>query len=177
MVVLEDTVVQSRKALILKWYEGVFPLASQYIQKRGGTLEEAKDLFQEALVLYYEKSVAGNFSPEADEEAYLLGIVKKLWLKNREKHKHTKSLENVDYVEESVSEPKADKLLLFLKQSSQRCMDLLQSFYYEKMSMKSIGERFGYRSERSATVQKYKCLERLRKEVKDKSLQYEDFLN
>jgi len=46
-------------------------------------------------------------------------------------------------------------------------MDLLQAFYYFKTPMREIAEEFGYRSERSATVQKYKCLEKVRDTVKN----------
>jgi len=53
---------------------------------------------------------------------------------------------------------------------------LLRAFYYDKLSMSKIANRFGFSSERSATVQKYKCLEKVRDLVKEKSLSYEDFL-
>jgi hypothetical protein len=55
-------------------------------------------------------------------------------------------------------------------------MELLQAFYYDKLPMNTIAGLFGFGGERSATVQKYKCLEKVRDIVKDKSLTYEDFL-
>jgi hypothetical protein len=53
---------------------------------------------------------------------------------------------------------------------------LLKSFYYDKMPMSDIGRSFGFSGERSATVQKFKCLEKVRDTVKSKALQYEDFV-
>jgi predicted DNA-binding protein YlxM (UPF0122 family) len=55
-------------------------------------------------------------------------------------------------------------------------MELLRAFYYDKLSMRKIAGQFDFNSERSATVQKYKCLEKVRDIVKEKSLTYEDFL-
>jgi hypothetical protein len=41
--------------------------------------------------------------------------------------------------------------------------------------MKQIAQRFGLSGERSAAVQKHKCLEKVRNTVKEKALTYEDF--
>jgi hypothetical protein len=42
--------------------------------------------------------------------------------------------------------------------------------------MIDIAGRFGFSGERSATVQKFKCLEKVRDTIKSKSLSYEDFV-
>ncbi|MOA63021.1 hypothetical protein D3C78_1886090 [compost metagenome] len=55
-------------------------------------------------------------------------------------------------------------------------MELLSAFYYERMDMKELGERFGFSGARSATAQKFKCLEKVKETVKQKSLRYEDIL-
>jgi len=41
--------------------------------------------------------------------------------------------------------------------------------------MKDVSEKFGFSGERSATAQKFKCLEKIRSVVKQKSLSKEDF--
>jgi len=55
-------------------------------------------------------------------------------------------------------------------------MDLLRSFYYDELPLNDIAETYGFSGIRSATVQKYKCLEKVRETVKEKALTYEDFL-
>lgn len=177
MLVLEESKTQTREAIIIRWYEEVFPKVAAYIHRRGGDLEVAKEIFQEALVRYYEKLRSGEFQPVVSDGAYLMGMAKKLWLKHQAQSTNRESLEQVEITEENTAKPLTQKLLLHLKQSGERCMNLLQSFYYEKLSMNQVAERFGYTSERSATVQKYKCLEKVREEVKQKSLRYEDFLD
>jgi hypothetical protein len=42
--------------------------------------------------------------------------------------------------------------------------------------MVKVAQLFGFSGERSATVQKYKCIEKVRETVKQKALTYEDFL-
>ncbi len=175
MLVIEELKADTREAVIIKCYEEVFPLAASHIQRMGGSLEEAKEVFQVAIVFYYEKLVHGDFQPEVGDVAYLMGIVKKQWLKYREKSKVHQNLENIEIIDVSDEKPLTKKLLHYLKLSGKRCMDLLQSFYYEKLTMRQMADQYGYTSERSATVQKYKCLEKVRDEIKLKSIQYEDF--
>ena len=177
MLIREEVNSKNREEVIIQWYKEVFPYAAAHIQRKGGNLEEAKEVFQEALVIYYEKLIRLDFKPDVTDRAYLMGIVKKKWLKYREKFTHNESLEYIEIVEESVQRPLTQKLSNYLKQAGEKCMDLLQSFYYEKLTMKQVAVRFGYSGERSATVQKYKCLERVRDEIKQKSLSYEDFLD
>lgn len=175
MLEIEESPVTTRESLIRECYEEVFPVAAAYAHRQGGNIEEAKEVFQVALMIYYEKLVDSEFEPKRNHHSYLFGIFKNQWSKHQFTARLTTSLGEYDQRDHRDPEIQKHRLLLFLRQSGQRCMDLLQSFYYEKTSMKKLADRFGYRSERSATVQKYKCLEKVRNEVKQKSLQYEDF--
>ena len=166
----------SRKEQISNWYLELFPIVATFVSKKGGNLEDAKEVFQESIVIYYEKLRSDSFAPTQSDEAYLVGIAKKRWLKTCNNLKHHKQLDQIDVKEQKEAELLTGKLMEHLKRTGQKCMDLLQAFYYEKVTMKELASRFGYRSERSATVQKYKCIEKIREEVKQKSLAYEDFL-
>lgn len=177
MTIIDQVNVHSREAIITDWYVEVFPLVAAYIQKNGGNLEEAKEIFQEAIVLYYEKLTFTDFSPEKTDKAYLLGITKNKWLKHCSEPICHESLNKVDVAEEIEEKPITHKLLYYLKHTGEKCLDILQAFYFEKLTMTQLADRFGYTSERSATVQKYKCLEKVRDQIKRKSLSYEDFLN
>jgi RNA polymerase sigma factor (sigma-70 family) len=179
MTLLEAPVASSttKETLFTRLYLQAFPAVARYISRKGGTLEEAQDVFQEALLVYYEKVVIDQFEPESSHQAYILGIARNLWLKAQEKSIRTEPISDLDLSEISVGQPISEKLLSFLQQAGKKCLDVLQSFYYEKLSMREVSARFGFRSERSATVQKYKCLEKIREQVKAKSLTYEDFLD
>ena len=166
-----------REELFIKLYKKAFPAVASYISRRGGSFDEAKDVFQDALVIYYEKTVTGNFNPESNETAYLTGIAKYLWLKRYRENDHNISLENIDVslnTDEDI--PSTKRLLYFLEKAGHKCMELLKSFYYDQQPLNDIAAGFGFSSIRSATVQKYKCLEKVRETIKQKALQYEDFM-
>jgi len=166
----------NREQLLMELYKSAFPTVAKYVAKMGGTLDDAKDVFQDALVIYYEKAIAGNLVAD-DSKAYLLGIAKHMWFKKFKEQGNTvpldDSLEQVDEAEQHIAN---NKVLQFLATAGKRCMELLSAFYYHKLPMKDAAEQFGYAGERSVTVQKYKCLEKVRDTVKEKSLTYADFI-
>jgi hypothetical protein len=128
------------------------------------------------LVAWYEKAASDGFVLRSDEKAYLFGISKNLWLK---KHKHNTQyvpLDGFDAESEEQAILSDNKILSFLQTAGKKCMDLLRSFYYDELPLNNIAETYGFSGVRSATVQKYKCLEKVRETVKEKSLTYEDFL-
>jgi RNA polymerase sigma factor (sigma-70 family) len=171
----------AREALFEELYERAFPLTARFVSQLGGSFQDAKDIFQDALLLYYEKSTEESFAIRKAPEAYILGIAKHLW--NR-KFRYSHRLVSLTAAEEHMAppaEPQKDvdnrRLLAYLEKSGRRCLDLLRAFYYEKLPMKQIAGNMGYASDRSATVQKYKCLEKVRDALSKKSIGYEDFLN
>lgn len=175
----EQTGVVAQKSSFEELYEKSFPRVAGFVSKMNGTFEEAKDIFQDALVIYYEKTVREKFTP-ASAEGYLLGIAKHLWLtKMRKNH----GIVSLDDTELSISlpddwgkNPDAKKLLSFLEKTGKKCLELLRACYYQKLPAKDITKSLGYRNDHSTSVQKYKCLEKIRDTIKEKAMNYEDFL-
>jgi len=167
-----------REKLFIALYKNSFSSVARYISKMGGSFDEAKDVFQDALVIYYEKAVAGSIAIQTNEKAYLLGISKHLWLRKFKDNVLHAPIDGIDLEaatdEEDYSE---NKLMHYLATAGQKCMDLLRSFYYDNVPLADAATLFGFSGVRSATVQKYKCLEKVRETIKQKSLTYEDFLN
>ncbi len=85
--------IQEREKLFIALYKNSFPVVARYISKMGGTFDEAKDIFQDALVIYYEKAASGLLALKTNESAYLMGIAKHLWLK---KHHDDSKLVSID---------------------------------------------------------------------------------
>jgi RNA polymerase sigma factor (sigma-70 family) len=166
----------NREQLLIELYKSAFPPLAKYVARMGGSVDDAKDVFQDALVIYYEKAIAGNLIA-TDGKAYLLGIAKHLWFKKLKEQSNTlpldDSMEQADEAEKQISN---NKVLQFLETAGKRCMELLSAFYYHKLPMKDAASQFGYAGERSVTVQKYKCLEKVRDTVKQQSLSYADFI-
>lgn len=174
-----DNMLTGNTPQLTRLYLGAFPAVARYVGHRGGSLDEAKDVFHDAVVIWYERSVTERDTPR-DDKAYLIGIAKHLWLKSYREHNRYIPLDEAgDAAHISVNEeqqPISNKLMHYLEGTGQKCMDLLKGFYYDKLPMADIARAFGFSGERSATVQKFKCLEKVRETVKSKALTYEDFV-
>jgi hypothetical protein len=129
-------------------------------------------------VIYYEKSVKGSIALHINEQAYLLGIAKHLWSAKFRNGVRLVPIDanETDFMEADEAQPSTHKLIYYLETAGQKCMDLLKAFYYDNLPVNAIADLFGYSGVRSATVQKYKCMEKVRETIKEKSLAYEDFV-
>ncbi|NOW97730.1 RNA polymerase sigma factor [Mucilaginibacter sp. SG564] len=174
---LEEQVAE-RQQLFITLYQKVFPAVARYVSKCGGSFDEAKDVFQDALLSYYEKSRSANADIKSSEGAYIYGTARYLWIKRYKEGQQTTQLDDsaTDLAVETIVPLADDKLLNFLETAGKRCMELLRSFYYDQLPMTKLAQLFGFSGVRSATVQKYKCIEKVRESVKQKALTYEDFL-
>ncbi len=156
-------------------YLVTFPKVAKFVADHGGSLEEARDLFHDALMAYWEKQQDPDFS--ANAEAYVVGISKNLWFKRCRNQKVAVDAEMLSETAAVLDEkPEESKVLDMLEQAGTKCLLLLKAFYYDRLSMNRIATAFGYKTERSATVQKYKCLEKVRNHVRSLKISYEDFL-
>jgi DNA-directed RNA polymerase specialized sigma24 family protein len=159
-------------------YESIFPIVARFIAKRGGSFEDAKDIFHDSLVILYEKVNEGNFSPDVSEERYLIGIAKHLWLR---KFKDDSQKVGLDDIEKNISIPDdyfdttQNRLVSLLELTGRKCVELLRAFYYDHLSLKDIRSMFRFSTVHSASAQKYKCIEKLRNTVQERSMNYEDF--
>jgi len=168
-----DRLTAKREELFIRLYKKAFPAVAGYISRRGGSFDEAKDVFQDALVIYYEKT----FTADTSETAYLIGIAKHLWLKRYRENDQNIPLENIDVsVDMDDESPSVKRIMHFLEKAGSKCMELLKGFYYDQLPLTDLATAFGFSGVRSATVQKYKCLEKVRETIKQKALQYEDFM-
>jgi DNA-directed RNA polymerase specialized sigma24 family protein len=165
----------NREALFRDLYERSFPRVAEFVGKRKGTFQDAKDIFQDALIIYYEKLVEGELSIQLSDEAYVLGISKHLWFRKFGADQKNISLDSITIADDFYPDVNSSRLQVFLERAGKKCMDLLSAFYFHRQSPATIAPEFGYSGERSATVQKFKCIEKLRDIVKQKSMSYDDF--
>jgi len=169
---LRQALLADRTQALTRLYRQGFPLVRRYIGRRGGSVQDAQDVFQDALVVLYEQAVGGTLVLTASASTYLLGISRNLWhqeLRRRARLPHEAL--PAQWEPAAPAEPEALTEAAFavrdyVEQLGDKCKSLLLSFYYFQQPLAQLAEAHGYRSVRSATVQKFKCLERLRHAVR-----------
>ena len=145
--------------------------------KMGIPEEVTKDIFQESLIVLYEKVRDRNFKLTAKLCTYLCSICKKMalyWFRTNKKHVRIKDYhkyiegQNTTRVFDDVLDlPSNKEISDAIDSLGFPCKDVLSAFYYHNFSMKEIMEEFDYKSVDVAKVAKHKCMKRL----KDKLIQ------
>jgi DNA-directed RNA polymerase specialized sigma24 family protein len=157
-------------------YETGFYEVAKYISRNGGTIADAEDIFHDAVVVLYQHL---DEHKEVDSRLkYLIGVSRNLWAAKLRKHS-VLAYKDLRDDQLALTEPTVnqERLLHFIAGIGRHCLDLLASFYFEKLNPEKLMNRFGFSSAHSASVQKFKCIEKLRETIREKSIAYEDFLD
>lgn len=152
-------------------YKDNFNMVLAFIINNNGSYDEARDVFQEAMIALYQKAKSGTFVLTSQLKTYMYSVCRRLWLKRLSQiGKIAPGIENYDFmpVEDDLEahEQKNAELGIMekaLNSLGEPCKSLLEAFYIERHSMDQIAASFGYTNADNAKNQKYKCLMRLKK--------------
>ncbi len=153
-------------------YKSHFGMIQHFVTNNNGSLDDARDIFQEAMITLYEKVQTDSFSLTCQIKTYLFSICKHLWLKRLQQMGRYSTPLSTE--EESVSlemdmDESANKDAAFaimdraLNSLGEPCKSLLEGYYLNKKDMQALAAEFGYTNSDNAKNQKYKCLMRLKK--------------
>ena len=145
----------------------------QFVSLNGGNEDEAKDVYQEAVLIIYHKIKNNSLELNCKLKTYLYSVSRNLWLKqldrkdrnaakveDHEEFISLNAIESFDWVEQ---QEKFLKMQESLNQIGEPCKTIINAFYIKNLNMNQITEKFGYSGEDSTKTQKYKCMNRLKK--------------
>ena len=140
----------------------VLPSAKKYICTNSGTADDAKDVFQDALVILYKNVQSENFILSVPLKTYLLGVIKNLWLQElRRRNKMPVTAEQIDMADAVFEEEKGfDLAKAAFNLLGERCRQLLILFYFQKKTYRQLASFLGFGDEKTAKNQKYRCLQK-----------------
>ena len=165
-------ILNNSESAIKRLYVAYFPMVLQLIINNNGTPDDAKDIYQEAVIVLYNKIKKGDFELNSKLKTFLYSVCRRLWLKRLNQMSRyggdLKDFQEYVPVEDEV-EDQNERNLQFSKMQSalgmlgEPCKTIIEDFYINNRSMQDICERFGYTNADNAKTQKYKCLQRLKK--------------
>ena len=62
-------------------YKNNFKMVQAFILNNNGTYDDAKDVFQEAIITLYEKAKSESFVLTSQIKTYVYSVCRRLWLK------------------------------------------------------------------------------------------------
>ena len=153
-------------------YRENYAMIQAFIVKNNGYPDDARDIFQEAMIVLFEKAKLNSFVLSCQIKTYLYSVCRRLWLKKLQQqsryspsvelHKETVPVDNeIEEHEQRAADLNA--LEEALSKIGEPCKSILEAYYIQKKSMPEIASTFGYTNADNAKTQKYKCLVRLKK--------------
>jgi RNA polymerase sigma factor (sigma-70 family) len=153
-----------------RMYALYFEDVKRFITGRGGSVQDAEDIFQDTLIVLVEKLRRDNFQLTASLKTYIVAIAKYIWFKkykNSQKETFvTEVFSNEFYlaVDEAVENEKTywERVKTAMNKITGHCNRLLHDMFFKNKSAAAIQKEYGYSSLHNTQNQKYKCLNQIR---------------
>ncbi len=169
---LLDGIAAEDKDSIEQLYKQHYIMVQSLVLANAGSKDDAADLFQETVIVLFEKVKKGNFELSCLLKTFIYSVARRLWLKKLQQQQRFTT--QPDELEETI--PVEDEIEQHLKLQNdftimetamgkvgEPCKSLLEAYYLQKKHMNVIAQEFGYTNADNAKTQKYKCLVRLKK--------------
>jgi len=149
-------ILNNSRDTLKRIYKVHFPMVLQMVLNNNGSEADAKDVYQESIIILYNKVKAGDFELTSKLKTYIYSVCRRIWLKKlnqlSKKECELKDVHDFLPVENDLEQhemldlqfSKMEESLLML---GEPCRTIIQDFYMRNQSMQ----------------EKYKCLQRLKK--------------
>jgi RNA polymerase sigma factor (sigma-70 family) len=152
-------------------YKENYNLVQALVVNNNGTVDDAKDVFQEAMIVLFEKVQTGSFELNCQIGTFVYSVSRRIWLKRLMQQNRLSIAdghEDLVAVDDEMEEHERRNTEFTMMERAmsglgEPCKSLLDAFYMQKRSMQEIASSFGYTNAENAKNQKYKCLMRLKK--------------
>jgi len=160
-------------------YKKFYRMVEEYVKRNNGSSDDARDLFQEVLIILMRVIKKPGFSLNKGTKlsTYIYGIARNLWLDRLRKGKKnpTKSIDTQDpsisiiseedgVIEKVEYEKKHVLMSKVFDQIGEDCKKLLQGYYYKKIQLKVLATEMGYTDD-FIRQKKKRCMNAFRKKV------------
>lgn len=164
-----EGIKHSNDSILKEIYQNHYNPLKHFVLSNNGNEEDAKDVFQEALISIFKRLKKEDFEITTNFGSYFYTAGKYIWyrkLKNSVAQDHIEDFEfkaeiGKEYAEEA-------RYILFRNNLSKLGVDCQKvlNYYFEKKSFKEIAKLMTYKSEDYARRKKYLCTKTLIKKVR-----------
>ncbi len=170
-------ICQGDESALEEIYKKYYRMMTKLVISNSGTEDEAKDIYQEALIVFWQKSISGNFVLTSKISTYIYSICLNLWRKELDRKKRFSNEEKDSQEYQNQDRDERIKIInLCIDQLDETCKKVLMYYYYDRMSMANIADKLGFANTDTAKTKKYKCKKKLDEIIKSQYSE-SDFLD
>lgn len=150
-------------------YKKHYRMMINMVMTHGGSEQEAKDVFQDALIVFWQKAASGNLVLTSKVSTFLYSVCQNLWRK--EFVRKSKLVHEAKDSEEYMGEDSKERVQIIrncVAELGSTCRQVLTYYYFDGLSMELIAEKLGFANTDTAKTKKYKCKKKLDELVRSK---------
>lgn len=150
-------------------YKKYYRMMINVVLKNNGTEDEAKDVYQEALLAFWQKAASGKLVLTSKISTFLYSICMNQWRKELDR-KSRLSNEEVDSAEYQGhdGEERYKIVMDCINELGDTCKRILTYYYFDGLNMSDIAEKLNFANTDTAKTKKYKCKKKLDSLIKAK---------
>ncbi len=156
-------------------YKQHYAMIENLIRKNSGSEEDAQEIYQEAMLVVYEKLNQPAFQLSCSLKTYIYSVCRNMWMyqlrKNEQAETRFQDFEQylpIDHTPAEGENPEYETLLNeVMNYIDDKCRQLLELFYYHNLPLETIAQKLGYNNSNTAKSKKNKCMEKAREKAKE----------
>ena len=148
-------------------YKKYYRMMTSIIIRNNGAEEEAKDIFQDALIVFWQNVTSGKLVLTSKISTYIYSVCQNLWRKelDRKSRLSHEEKDEAQYMDDEQNE-RAKIIHQCIDSMDDTCRKLLTYYYFDDMSMQDITDKLGFANTDTTKTRKYKCKKKLDSLVK-----------
>ena len=169
--------IRSRDNCVLQYvYKNYYPSIHHFITSNSGSPDDAKDIFQESIIVIYRKvKEHKRFLINSSFKTFIYSVARNIWLKNLRNRKFEgKKIQDQQPFIELKDEPfkisnedlKMSLYQKYFKKLPEDCQNILR-LTAKEIPQKEIAQALGFRSENYVKKRKHGCKEKLIEMIKE----------
>ncbi len=156
-------------------YLALLPKVKGLVRQNGGDQEDALDIFQDAILIFYKYVKTDKFNQAHTIAGFVYSVSRNLWINHAKKKKRSvdweeqeSPLDSGDNVLDAlITQEREEAVNRLIASLGDTCRQLLTYTLFHRFSMKEISQKMNFSSEDVAKTKHYKCKQRLIQMVKD----------
>jgi len=170
-------IVRREEKVLDHLYKKYYKMMTNIVLSNNGTEQDAKDVYQEALIVFWQKAMKKDFVLTSKISTFLYSICLNQWRKELDrKSKLDNEVKDGEEFQTFEKEELRKVVKDCINELGDVCRDVLSYYYFDGLSMQDIAEKMNFANTDTAKTKKYKCKKKLDSLIKSRYT-VEDFFD
>ena len=150
-------------------YKKNYKMMTRLVINNNGSEDEAKDIYQEAILIFWQKAQKKDFELTSKISTFIYSICQNLWRKELErKGRLSREMKDGKVVNDFDKQEREKIINECISSLGDTCRKVLMYYYFDNLSMNDIAIKLGFANADTAKTKKYKCKKELDELIKSK---------